>query len=462
MAAVTSWLQSPQLRRIVASYTINRLGTWFGFIAVSLAVFDKTHSALAVAAVLLLGEALPAFVVPAVVARVESSPERSELSQLYFFEAIATTALAVLLWHFWLPAVLLLVALDGTAALAASALLRAAAAHSAREQALARADDRSQADRYADKASEAEAQTAEGKANAVLNLAFSATFMLGPALAGLVVAAAGSSAALFIDAVTFVICGTMLLSLRPHVEEAGEASVRARLRAAWKHVKGVPALRILLLAEAVALIFFAAGAPIELVYARATLNSGDQGYGALLAVWGVGTVIGSVVFARVGRSRLSVMLTGGTLAVGLAYIGFSAVSSLRLACIFAVLGGLGNGVQWASLIGAVQQLTPPALHGRMMGAVESIGSLSPAIGLALGGAVTALTSPRSAFLIVGIGATAMAIPFFRVAAQWPLQGQVEADVRASLSVVGSEGPPTPLSEKGDRSDASRDRALSGP
>ena len=36
--------------------------------------------------------------------------------------------LALLLWHFWLPAALLLVALDGTAALAASALLRSEAA----------------------------------------------------------------------------------------------------------------------------------------------------------------------------------------------------------------------------------------------------------------------------------------------------------------------------------------------
>ena len=81
------------------------------------------------------GQALPAFVVPAVVARVEASDHRGELSALYVFEGIVTAALAVLrLWHFWLPAVLLLAALDGTAALAASALLRAELARAARDQ----------------------------------------------------------------------------------------------------------------------------------------------------------------------------------------------------------------------------------------------------------------------------------------------------------------------------------------
>lgn len=451
-----SWPQPPRLRRIVAGYTINRLGTWFGFIAVSLAVFDHTHSALAVAALLLLGEALPAFLVPALVARVEASPRRSELSQLYFFEAITTAALAVLLWRFWLPAVLLLVALDGTAALAASALLRAAVARAAREGVSAREAGEPAID------SETDAQAAEGKANAALNIAFSATFMLGPALAGLVVAAAGGSTALFIDAASFAVCGVMLVQLHPHVEETEESSVRARLRVAWTYVNEVSPLRMLLIAEAVALVFFAAGGPIEIVYAKATLNAGDKGYGVLLAVWGVGTVIGSLLFARRLRRGLGVTLTGGTLAVGLAYIGFAAAPSFGLACAAAVLGGLGNGVQWASLIGAVQRLTPPALHGRMMGGVESIGSLSPAVGLAFGGAVTALTSPRTAFLIVGVGAAAMTVVFLRVLSRGlPAAGADSSAQAGPSSLLGSDGSTPSRSDNAGGDIPSRDKALSG-
>src|SRR3977135_2551142 len=138
------------------------------------AVVDHTHSALAVAGMLVAGQVIPALAVPALVARVEASRRRGELSALYFFEAVTTATLAVLLWHFWLPAVLLLVALDGTAALAASALLRAQIARSAREQVAARREADPQPPRLASAAEESlasEQDEAERAANAALNIA---------------------------------------------------------------------------------------------------------------------------------------------------------------------------------------------------------------------------------------------------------------------------------------------------
>ena len=87
-----------------AAYTINRLGTWFGVIALSLAVFDHTHSALAVAALLIAAQALPAFIVPAVVARVEASKRRSELSGAVRVRGRRDRARSrCCSWHFWLP-----------------------------------------------------------------------------------------------------------------------------------------------------------------------------------------------------------------------------------------------------------------------------------------------------------------------------------------------------------------------
>ena len=210
-----STLRSHRLRRIIGAYTVNRLGTWFGFVALSVAVFDHTHSAVAVAALLISGQALPAFAAPALAARVEASQRRGVLSGLYLFEGVVTTLLAVLLWHFWLPAILILAALDGTAALAASALLRAETARAAREQAEV------EWDAARGKDLESFTQAAERQANATLNIAFSATFMLGPAIAGVLVAAAGAPAALFIDAASFLICGGMLLDLSAHAEDAG-------------------------------------------------------------------------------------------------------------------------------------------------------------------------------------------------------------------------------------------------
>ncbi len=424
-------LSSARLRRIIAAYAINRVGTWIGTIALSLAVFDHTHSALAVAATLVAAQVLPAFAVPPLVAKVEASRRRSELAGLYLFEAAATTAIAgILLWHFWLPAILLLVALDGTAALAASALLRTEAARAGREASRAvwdGANDDQQAH-------EDRAQAGERSATAAINVAFSWTFVLGPVLGGALTAGAGAPAALLIDAASFLACGALLRDLHPHVEDAGGESVRARLRAAWSYIQAVPALRALLVIQAVAFVFFASGEPIEVAYAKTTLRVGDSGFGLLVTVWGAGAVVGAIVFARASRQPLGALVSAGTLAGGLAYVGFAAAPSLTPACAAAFVGGIGNGMQWAALVSSVQWLTPQALQGRVMSALESIGALFPAFGLLLGGALVAVSTTRAAFFFVGAGAA-----FTTVAFAWVTLGEGAEQVASDEHGFGSDG-----------------------
>jgi hypothetical protein len=399
---VPSALQSGQLRRIVAGYTINRLGTWFAFVALSVAVFDQTHSAVAVGALLLASQVFPAFIVPILVAHVETSTRRGGLSSLYAFEAVTSALLVILLlWHFVLWAMLVLVALDGTAALAASALLRAAAARSAREWAAG-----GQAGAHA-----GDELDAERRANAALNIGFAVTFVLGPALAGVVVPTLGAPVALLIDTVSFVICAAMLLDVEPHVEDGDNASVRERLHAARAYISGATTLRRLLLAETVALAFFEFSPPIEVAYAKVSLHAGDSGYGVLLGTWGLGVAVGSAVFARSGGRSLRLLLSASTLAVGVSYLGWAVSPTLAIACGAGLIGGVGNGVQWAALISAVQRLTPTALHGQVMGAVESIGAIAPGVGFALGSGIVALSSPRVAFLVAGIGASSTTAAF---------------------------------------------------
>jgi len=154
------------------------------------------------------------------------------------------------------------------------------------------------------------------------------------------------------------------------------------------------------------------------VYAKSTLNAGALGYGLLLATWGLGAALGAVVFARAVRRPLGPMLTGGTLLVGIAYLGFAVAPAIAVACAAAVVGGIGNGVQWPSLISAVQQLTPAALHGRLMSAVGSLNALCPAIGFALGGSIAALASPRAAMAVAGGVATLATFAFLRL----PIRG----------------------------------------
>ncbi len=383
---------SPRLRRILAAYTVNKLGTWFGTVALSLAIYDHTHSAAAVTA-LFVARYLPALAVPALVARVEASTRRRTLSALYAFEALCAVLLAALVWHFLLPAILVLVALDGAVELTASSLLRAQAARAGAEQG---------------------AEQGIYDANAALNIAMSASVVIGPALGALAVRAFGGPVALLIDAGSFLACAALVVNLYVYIEERTGASVRARLVSAWEYVHQAPALRAVLLTQAAALVFFETATPVEVFYTKGTLRAGDVGYGVLLAVWGVGQLGGSLLFARGARRSLGAMLTLGTLAVGLAYLGFAAAPTLALAALAALLGGIGNGVQWASLLGTVQLLTPARLRGRLMGGVESIGALCPLIGLPLSGLVMALSSPRAAFAIFGAIIAATTVGFARL------------------------------------------------
>jgi MFS family permease len=235
------------------------------------------------------------------------------------------------------------------------------------------------------------------------------TAVAGPALAGITVESFGAAAAMCLVAAAFAVCALLVSTLDPYVEEAA-VSVRARLAAVREYLQTAPQLRKLLLTQAAALVFFESGFPIEIAYAKSTLKVGEGGWGVMVAVWGVGMIGGSLIFARSER-RLGRMLIAGTLAVGVAYLGFACAPALAPACVAAFVGGVGNGVQWASLLGAVQRATPQRLLGRMMGAVEAIGAASPALGLCLGGAITAIASPRIAFLAMGLGACATTAAF---------------------------------------------------
>lgn len=411
--------KSPRLRRILLAYTVNELGTWFGYVALALAVYDRTHSAIATGGLFLARGLLPALLAPVLVARVERSPRRAALSLLYALEAALALCLAALLWRFWLPGVLVLVALDGVVAVAATALVRANAARVTLEDA---------------SGSESE-EAAQRQANAALNLAFMLCLAVGPAIGGVLVHTIGGPLALVIDAATFLVCAALLRTLAAHVHADEEDSVGARLLAGWRHIREMPVLRGLLVTQAVAIVFFSSVEPVEVVYAKATLHLGSAGFGALIGIWGAGAALGAVLFARWAHRPLAPLLAGGTLLVGLAYLGFAALPRFWFACVVAVVGGMGNGVQWPSLVSAVQQLTPSALQGRLMSALGSLGAMCPAIGFAIGGVLAAVSSPRAALALAGAVATGATLVFARL----PLRGLRLSSAAADVEIGAEPG-----------------------
>ena len=245
--------------------------------------------------------------------------------------------------------------------------------------------------------------------NAVLNIAFTGGAAVGPAIAGVTVAAFGVQSALLLDAVSFYAIAWILFSGGQLPQAAVEPGrLRERVRAGLGYIRGNATLRRLLTAQAFAFVFFAAVIPVEVIYAKETLGAGDTGYGLLLASWGAGMVAGSIVFATLRRAPLPALLFFSTMAVGAGYLCMAAAPTLALACAAAALGGAGNGVQWVAFVSAVQDLTTAAMQARVMSVLESIGAAMPGVGFLLGGVIATTVSTRATFLIAGIGVVAIA------------------------------------------------------
>lgn len=373
-------LRRSTFRRLATTYAVNELGDWMGIIALTVLVYERTNSPLATAGLFLGTRFLPSLVAPILVTRGEKPPPRFALPVIYCGEAAAFGVLALLVNHFSLAAVIAVATVDGALALTGRSLTRAVVA------ALL----------------EPTGELRSG--NALLNVAFTAGAAIGPGVAGLVVAGFGLQTALLIDAVSFYAVALILLTAGhlPQAEpEPGE--LRERVAAGLRYLREQKRLRNLLIAQGAAFIFFAAVVPVEVIYAKQTLGTTDTGYGVMLASWGVGMVIGSLVFAAIRRVSLPILLLFSTIAVGLGYIGLGIAPTLVWACVASIVGGAGNGVQWVTAISAVQELTSDEMQARVMSVLESIGAAMPGVGFAVGGAITAIAEPRTTFIVAGVG-----------------------------------------------------------
>jgi MFS family permease len=425
---LTDPLGRPQFRRLAATYGVNELGDWMGIVALSVLVFDQTGSALATAALFLGTRFLPALIAPVLVARVEQPPPRFALPVLYCGEAAAFAGLALLAGdNFLLAGVIVLATIDGALALTGRALTRAVVAALLEPSGELRAG------------------------NALLNVVFTASSAIGPGMAGLIVAGFGVQVALLLDAVSFYAIAWILFRAGPLPQaEPDPGLARDRVRAGIAYIRERKTLGRLLIAQGAAFVFFAAVIPIEVIYSKQTLGTGDSGYGLLLASWGAGMVIGSVVFARARRASLPVLLFFSTLAVGAGYLGLAAAPTLAAACAASVLGGAGNGVQWVTVVSAVQELTIAGMQARVMSVLESIGAAMPGVGYLLGGLIASGTSPRTTFLVAGVGVlaiVALAVPV--LGRKWPLRRETaedgalgaDAEIMVELIPVGRNLPP---------------------
>ncbi len=368
-------------RQVAAGYTINELGNWLGEIALAVLVFDRTHSALATAALFLCARFLPALFAPPLTARLERLQGARVLPALHLAEAMVFGVLAFTATSSSVVLLVALAALDGALAITARALLWATTAELLRPRGLLR----------------------EG--NSLLNGGFTVAGAVGPICGGVLVATIGFGPALGLDALSFVAAAGLLAAAR--VLPLGAAAEGewwgGRLREGIRYAVRTRRVRALLGAQAVALVLFSLVVPIEVVFVKGQLHAGNAGYGALLAAWGAGMIVGAAMFALARRTGIIWLLGVSALAIGAGYLGIAASPTLLVACLFSLLGGIGNGIEWVALLTALQAETAPERQAVVMSLFEALGMVMPGLGFSLGGVIATEWSPRIAYAVSGAG-----------------------------------------------------------
>lgn len=379
-------MRVPAFGRLLFSYTTNSIGDYVGLVALAVLVYGETRDPLATTALFIAAQFLPAFIAPPLTARVDQLALRKALPAIYAGEALVFALLALLAGSFALIPVLALALVDGVLMLTARGLSRGAVNAVLHPVGLLR----------------------EG--NGLLNVGFAIASVGGSALGGVLVAWFSVAAALAVNAASFAVIAVVLVMCRdlPAAHTRREPFM-ARIREGLRYARTDRVARLLLGGEALAIVFFTLIVPIEIVYAEETLNTDEAGYGILLSSWGAGIVLGSLVFLLVRTRSAAVLILLSTLAIGTAYLGMAVSRELWLACAFSVIGGLGNGIQWVSVMTALQESTPDDLQARITGLLESIASAMTGVGFLIGGIVTAAFSPPTAFAVSGIGVVLLVV-----------------------------------------------------
>jgi MFS family permease len=238
---------------------------------------------------------------------------------------------------------------------------------------------------------------------------FNSARVVGPAVAGVLIAAVGIAPAFLINAASYlaVIAGLLAmdptrLHRLPPVDRA-EGQVRAGLRYVWAN----PVLRstIALVAVVGALgLNYRVALPL---LARFTFGGDASAYGALASIMAAGAVVGSLAAARRGRPSRTLLLGSVAVFGALSFAAAAAPTLLAEAVVLAPLG-VASMTFLATANSTLQLASSPEMRGRVMALYGLVFLGSTPLGGLLGGWMAGQFGPRSILLLSGVSSLAAA------------------------------------------------------
>jgi MFS family permease len=198
---------------------------------------------------------------------------------------------------------------------------------------------------------------------------FNGARLIGPAIAGLLIATVGASYCFLIDGLSYmaVIAGLLAMQIKPRKIAATNTKPLERLKEGFVYAFGFPPIRAILLL--LALVSFAGMSHTVLVpiFATKILHGGPETLGFLMAASGVGAFAGAIYL--IGRK--SVVGIGQLIAIspaimGFGLIGFGLSRLLWLSLIMMLFVGLGFILQFAAGNTFLQTIVEDDKRGRVM------------------------------------------------------------------------------------------------
>ena len=245
---------------------------------------------------------------------------------------------------------------------------------------------------------------------------FNAARLVGPAIAGAVVAAVGEGYCFLIDGISYtaVIAGLLMMTISKDVRPPSDKHVLHELTEGWKYVVGSAPIRGILIFMAVIGIVGAPYIVLTPMIAGQLLKGGPHTLGFLMAGSGVGALVCAVMLVLrktvVGLARLMAMSVAA-FGAGCIFLGVSHVLWISLA-LMAITGyGLMNQIVASNTI--VQTIVEDDKRGRVMSfyTIALLGSAP--IGSLLSGSLAARIGVEATFIWSGIACALTALWFWR-------------------------------------------------
>jgi len=278
-------------------------------------------------------------------------------------------------------------------------------------------------------------------ANAVgLNSAsFNAARMIGPAIAGVLIASVGTGDVFLINASTFiaVVCSLACLRVRDLHPHNQAVRTRGSFAEGFRYVWRRPDLKAVLL-----MLFllgtFGLNFPIFISTMSVTVfHTGAGQYGLLSSIMAVGTVAGALLAARRAKPHVTLLFA----AAGVIAAGFGIAAIMPSYWLFGaalILIGIASQTFTTTANSTMQLATEPAMRGRVMAMFLAIALGGSTIGAPIVGGVADHFGPRWALAVGGVATLCAALVGLRYLVKYRgLRLHVDAG-RFSFSIDGGE------------------------